>query len=451
MGRSLQDLRLWRDGSELANLTPEFSAAEPKPGQPLTRARLEGTVEPGAYVVTAYGGEKLAWAGGAKDEPFRIRPIETRSLAAGVAEGVIGPFGAERFELSSSANYLRLELPEVATAQLKGTRRRNRAGGENYEVEPRARRGSQLPAGGGKGFAEVIGLEGQAFRILAVSSSHELQIAGSGPHLISVDVAGESADELPASAVLARVAGGKATAVASSAPRLGAGQAWRRKFNLRGASSMIFEKTAAGPVAIRAEGVGVAATIEPLLASAAPRSDGKRPSEYDLEAGWYMLKIEPVDGAQGVLDLTIGQPGLLPALNAPAAPRAAIPFGVQRIEKEASYRILAGSAPGILTGPKAIALPADLSKEGLAIFQPAQDKAAPARANGAGGNSRQIARRAVAPTKSPASPALPRLKPGNRRRTSKSGNPHRLKFRCGFRLAGRFRSRAPMARPSKRL
>ena len=122
MGRSLQDLRLWRDGSELANLTPEFSAAEPKPGQPLTRARLEGTVEPGAYVVTAYGCEKLAWAGAAKDEPFRIRPIETRSLAAGVAGGVIGPFGAERFELSSSANYLRLELPEVATAQLKGTR-----------------------------------------------------------------------------------------------------------------------------------------------------------------------------------------------------------------------------------------------------------------------------------------------------------------------------------------
>ena len=448
-GRSLQDLRLWRDGSELADPIPEFSAAEPKPGQPLTRARLEGTVEPGVYVVTAYGGEKLAWTSGAKDEPFRIRPVEIKSLAAGVAEGVIGPFGAERFELSSSANYVRLELPEVATAQLKGTRGATTLTARIAKSSREPVAALQLPAGGDKGFAEVMGLEGQAFRILGVSPSRDLQIQGSGPHLISVDVAGESADELPASAVLARFAGGKATAVASSAPRLGAGQAWRRKFNLRGASSMIFEMTAPGPVAIRAEGVGVTATVEPLLASTAPRSDGNRPSEYDLEAGWYMLKIEPVDGAQGVLDLTVGQPGLLPALDAPAAPRAAIPFGVQRLEKEASYRIIAGSAPGLLTGPKAIALPADLSKEALAIFQPAQNKAPPAKANGAAGNSRSNSPEGGSANKKPGQPGAPRRSPANLRLTSKSGNPRRLKFQCAFRLAGRSLLPAPMARLSK--
>jgi uncharacterized protein len=424
MGRSLQDLRLWRDGSELANLTPEFSAAEPKPGQPLTHARLEGTVEPGTYVVTAYGGEKLAWASGAKDEPFRIRPIETRSLAAGVAEGVIGPFGAERFALSSSANYLRLELPEVATAQLKGTRSGTALVARITKLSREPAAVLQLPAGGGEGFAEVIGLEGQAFRVLAVSSSHELQIAGSGSHLISVDVAGESADELPASAVLARFAGGKATAVASSAPRLGAGQAWRRKFNLRGTSSMIFEKTAAGPVAIRAVGVGVTATIEPLLAGPAPRSDGSKPSEYDLETGWYMLKIEPVDGAQGELDLTIGQPGLLPVPAAPGAARIAIPFGVHRIEKDASYRILTGSVPGIVTGPKAVALPADLGKEALAIFQPAQDKAAaPASANGAG-------------EKKPSQPGTPAPEPGKPDADAKKPEPAPLEIPVRAPLGG---------------
>ena len=288
MGRSLQDLRLWRDGSELANLSSEFSAAEPKPGQPLTRARLEGTVEPGAYVVTAYGGESLAWASGAKEEPFRIRPVEIKSLAAGVAEGVIGPFGAERFELSPSANYLRLELPEVAAAQLNGTRGATALTARIAKSSREPVAALQLPANGDKGLAEVVGLEGQAFRILGVAPSHDLQIQGSGPHLISVDVAGESADELPASAVLARFAGGKATALASSAPRLGAGQAWRRKFNLRGASSIIFEMTAPGPVAIRAEGVGVTATVEPLLAGTAPRADGKRPIGIRSGSGLVM-------------------------------------------------------------------------------------------------------------------------------------------------------------------
>ena len=104
--------------------------------------RLEGTVEPGVYVVTAYGGEKLAWADGAKDEPFRIRPIESKSLAAGVAEGVIGPFGSQRFELSSSANYLRLELPEVAPAQLRSHARRMLRCREYRENEPRTRCGA---------------------------------------------------------------------------------------------------------------------------------------------------------------------------------------------------------------------------------------------------------------------------------------------------------------------
>ncbi len=365
---------------------------------------MKESVEPGVYVVTAYGGEKLAWASGAKEEPFRIRPVEIKSLAAGVAEGVIGPFGAERFELSSSANYLRLELPEAATAQLRGTRGATTLTARIAKSSREPVAVLQLPAGGDKGFAEVIGLEGQAFRILGVSPSRDLQIQGSGPHLISVEVAGESADELPASAVLVRFAGGKASAVASSAPRLGAGQAWRRKFNLRGASSVIFEMTAAGPAAIRTEGVGVKATVEPLLASTAPRSDGNRPSENDLEAGWYMLKIEPVDGAQGVLDLTIGQPGLLPALDAPAAPRTAIPFGIQRLEKEASYRIITGSAPGLLTGPKAIALPADLSKEPLAIFQPAQDKIASTKANGAGGSLRSSSQEGGSADKKPGHP-----------------------------------------------
>ena len=276
---------------------------------------------------------------------------------------------------------------------------------------------------------------------MAVTSSRDLQIAGTGPHLISVDVAGESADELPASAVLARFAGGKATAVASSAPRLGAGQAWRRKFNLRGSSGMIFEKTAAGPVAIRTEGPVVTATIEPLLGSTAPRSDGKKPLEYDLEAGWYTLKIEPVDGAQGVLDLTLGQPGLLPAPTAPAAPRVTIPFGVQQLEKDASYRILTGYAPGLVTGPKAIALPADLSKEALAIFQPAQAKAAPAVP------PKPMARW----RKSLASPLHPHLRARRPPRppSRKSGNPRRSKFRCAFRLAGRSRSLASMASLSK--
>ena len=40
------------------------------------------------------------------------------------------------------------------------------------------------------------------------------------------------------------------------------------------------------------------------------RADGKQPTQWDVEAGWYVLRISPVKDAAGILDLTFGQPGI---------------------------------------------------------------------------------------------------------------------------------------------
>lgn len=370
VGRALQDLRLWRDGEELADLVPDVATVEAKAGRPMSRYRLEGKVEPGRYLVTAYGGESAVWADGAADKPFMIRQMSARSLAAGVAEDAIGAFGSLRFEAPADFDSFRLELAEPAPVRMTVRRggeirlaviaRNSRDPFVNATLAAR----DKTPA-----IVEISGLEGQAFRLRGLRASSDLRIAGAGPTTVTVSVAGEGGDEIPATALLVRFEQNKARVIAADAPRVGPGQAWRRRFNLRGPSTILFETTGAGPVAIRTQGPVVRAVIEPVLGSTAPRADGRAPGRYDLEAGVYLLRLTPVNGAAGVIDLTLGQPGLLPEPPTPPAPRSAISLGVQQIERGVSYEAIANSAPGLLVGLAAAPSPVDLARGPFGVWQ----------------------------------------------------------------------------------
>ncbi|PWB83317.1 MAG: hypothetical protein C3F11_07245, partial [Methylocystaceae bacterium] len=200
VGRSLRDLRLWRAGGELVDLAPERRIIEPKPGRPVTRLRLEGNVEPGRYVVTAYGGEPIVWPEGGTAQPFFIRLDAPASLAAGVVEGVIGPFGSARFEAPASYDTFRLELPQPVAARLEA--RRGRGSPSSAVIGKTSREPVAIVslAANGKdaGLVEISGFEGQAFSLRALRQSNRFAIEGSGTHLVAIDVAGEGEDEVPA-------------------------------------------------------------------------------------------------------------------------------------------------------------------------------------------------------------------------------------------------------------
>ncbi|WP_246657105.1 hypothetical protein [Methylocystis sp. B8] len=373
IGRALSELRVWRADGELVDLAFEQETVETKPGRAMNRLRLEGALEPGRYVVTAYGGEKLVWAQGDAAQPFMLRLEEPTLLAAGVAEGVIGPFGAARFDAPASYDAFRLDLTQTTPARLEA--RRN----ESKEIATISKN-SRTPsanvrlASDGKTNArlEVSGYEGQAFTLRGLRQSDHETFEASGPHLVSVDLAGDGGDEAPATALFARIErDGKTRVIASDAPRIDAGKAWRGKFNLFGPTSILFEATRDGLVAIDAKGVKIDAFIEPALGALAPRADGKNSARYDLQAGYYFLRLEPKGDSGGVIDVTLGPPGLSAPAPAPTLSRPSISFGTQTLEKEGSYLILTNVAPQLLTGPRVVALPAELDKAPLAIWQDA--------------------------------------------------------------------------------
>src|SRR5262249_31514656 len=90
-------------------------------------------------------------------------------------------------------------------------------------------------------------------------------------------------------------------------------------------------------------------------------------------------------------------------------PRVAIPFGVHNLIKSAYYQLFTNVAPGLVTGPKVRALPADLAVAPLGLFQPAASSTRPEKPR-----TVQPPRQSVTP-KPGAKPAPPAPRAGQQR------------------------------------
>src|SRR5262249_58970113 len=110
-------------------------------------------------------------------------------------------------------------------------------------------------------------------------------------------------------------------------------------------------------------------TLEPLLGGTAPRADGLAPKIFDVERGWYRLRLAPADGAVGIIDVTFGPPGLRTDLAQPSLPRRAIPLGVFDLDRTVRYQVFTDVAPGLVAASNVQALPADLGSAPLVIYQ----------------------------------------------------------------------------------
>ncbi|MFY9821705.1 MAG: hypothetical protein WAM82_09990, partial [Thermoanaerobaculia bacterium] len=129
-GRNLADLRLWRDGSWLEGVEPRCQPIQPVVGQPLLRCRLAAVLEPGLYLLTAYGGVAQPWAAGGDEHPFYLRWGEPKLPDSGRRRYVVSPFGEDHFRLPDNVNFFQIELPEARPATLAAGWVR---GGSHYE------------------------------------------------------------------------------------------------------------------------------------------------------------------------------------------------------------------------------------------------------------------------------------------------------------------------------
>lgn len=396
IGRSLADLRLWKDGTWLVDHSPRCTTVEPTPGQPQRLCTLSATVPDGLYLLTAYGGPALPWSEG-EGQPFHLRR-GVPALPPGRVEGVVSPFGRDRFRDPQPADTYSLWLPEVRPAALRvgpfNPSAPHTTQGPVAEITAQSRSPeARLVAtrGSGPALVEVSGAPGQPWSLHRFRSTQtQVPVAGEGEVLITTSGTGQAVDQLDATALLLRVDAEPAEVAAHRVLTIGA-TPWRRRFNLGGESSVFLELEPGATLRLDSRGVAARFRLQPYHL--------KRPKGYaepdwqrgatatwaDLPGGLYVLTLNAVPAGVADIELSrpdLTRPGASAAQTPEAPPLATAVFERVSLDPKGRYVLVMAPRADVRVGVRVVPLPADLAEPIELSLRPGQTLALTAQGGG---------------------------------------------------------------------
>jgi len=374
-GRSLGDLRLWKDGDWLVKAEPDFTQLDPRPGQSLADYRLTADLEPGLYRLTAYGGRPRPWTEQSDASPLYIRYGIPRLDVAGRQHREVSPFGVDYWLVPHQANYFRLELPEAKSASL------TLAGYDEQrpfgDAEASAQIGKQsippvaeLAWSGNRDLTRVsvTAAAGQPYVLQQFESRENYTFSKGGDYWIGTLHAGSGGDSVDATSVLIRHSPGHGPELVAARPVLLQGQrSWQRRFNLLDELTLHLEVPRAGDYRILGEGEGVRARfrVEPFLTQR-PRDYRAPPFEgsghlWHLDAGYYVLTLQPE--LKGILTLRISPEGVADGAGENDGTVAASTlYRPVSLNPRDRYTLYLNRQPGVRSGVVLRELPIDLER-----------------------------------------------------------------------------------------
>lgn len=374
-GRSLGDLRLWKDGDWLVKAEPAFTQLSPRPGRPLADYRLTADLEPGLYRLTAYGGSPQPWSEQSEAFPLYIRYGIPRLDVAGRHHREVSPFGVDYWLVPRQANYFRLELPEAKAASLTLAGYDEQRPFGDAEALARIDKRSippvaELEWNGGRDLIRVgvTAAAGQPYVLQQFESRESYTFSKGGEYWIGTLHAGSGGDSVDATSVLIRHAPGHRPELVAARPVLLQEQrSWQRRFNLLDELTLHLEVPRAGDYRILGAGEGVRARfrVEPFLTQP-PRDYRAPPFEesghlWHLDAGYYVLTVKPE--RKGILTLGIspegGAGGAEENHDTVAAATLYMPVS---LDLRDSYTLYLNRQPGVRSGVVLRELPIDLER-----------------------------------------------------------------------------------------
>lgn len=315
-GRSLSDLRLWKDGKWLLNAVPSISTVQPRTGQPLKVCRLTADLEPGLYLLSAYGGPPLPWSNDSGAYPFYLRYDIPELGSATRKRFTVSPFGADRFIVPGISTYFRLELPEAKPASLQVDRLDqgnpyNNNGERKDILNKTAPPVAEIQVGGNKDDKHIVTVTGEAgspYILQHFESNYRYSFQGSGDYWISSVHSGHPQDSIDATAVLTSgYDTNRAQPVLTQTIELDQSTGYSRRANLLASLTLFLKVNAAGKYQVLSQGVDARFVVEPFFTYSPPNyvRPASQPGGYtwDLDAGYYILTVEPAK--KGIIDLTI--------------------------------------------------------------------------------------------------------------------------------------------------
>jgi hypothetical protein len=382
-GRSLADLRLWKDGAWLVDAQPVTQVVYPKEGQPLLDCRLSVMLDPGLYLLSAYGGPAQPWSEESKMYPFYLRQGIPRLDVAGRRRMAVSPFGRDRFLVPGPATYFRLELPEALPAQLRAGwfRQENpfEVSGNGVEISKK----SVPPVGevyvqgrpNEDHIVEIAAEAGQPYVLQQFEIKYVQSFQGSNEYWISTIHSGYAADSVDATAIISSVvrdAQSRSELVSAQTVEIGAKEYWHRRVNLLAETNLFVHVKDTGVYQLVCQGADAQYQVLPFWIDRRQvgMANQQKPcgTNYDLEAGYYVLRIFPV--RKGIADLLLRPTGLLDSIlssvgwakSVPITPsRGSTRFARLPLDQNRNYTVLVNQQPEVKTGIILRSLPLDLT------------------------------------------------------------------------------------------
>jgi hypothetical protein len=381
-GRYLTDLRLWRAGVWLLDATPEIEVVNPQPGRPRLACRLAAHLEPGLYLLTAYGGAGQPWADDDGSGPLWMRWGIPSLPAVGRSRHTIGPAGIDRWLVPASTNFFRAELEEARPLELRVGSYQEKlpfaAGANRADITKKSRQpvAEVRTSSVRNGLVEVTvsGEAGQPYVLqhFEVRSWYPVEsppvhgrARGSGTRYWVASVhSGDPRDSVDATAIVARYDRCRqlqSKPAYEQVETIGALHAWQRRFNLLAPLTLFMRVEDAGTYRVDLDGVEARYRFEPLLVSR-PR-DYRKPNlqaggtTWELDPGYWVLTIEPEE--KGIVTATVRADGAPKPVE--RAPLAAVRFPDVEVGNDC-LRVFLNNQPGVTTGLVVRPLPVDLEE-----------------------------------------------------------------------------------------
>jgi hypothetical protein len=409
-GRNLADLRLFRDGGWLVDVAPVRATIEPEPGRPLRSCRIVTRLEPGLYLLTAFGGADEPWPAAGKEHPLHLR-FGIPSLGdTGRTRYRMGPFGVDHFVVPGAVNFLQLELPEALPAHLEESpfpaegnpfgEARTAAEITKKHREPVATLEPETQSE--PRLITVRAAAGQPYVLQHFELRDQYSFQRSGRYWLGSVHSGHPQDAADATAIVTTVAAGGGAAarrglepLLSQAVEIDATRGWARRCNLLDTLTVFFHAKTAGDYEVLLRGGAARARFEPFLVD--------RPQNYRepalkaggtawrLEAGWHVLTIVPDE--PGVIEAAVRPVGKLDAiwdLLQPDRPlrgepvRAAVTFPAIDLAWNTTYTVHLNTRPGVRSGLVLRELPIDLVRPLPLALRPGEEIAVASRVAEAG-------------------------------------------------------------------
>lgn len=382
-GRSLEDLRIWKDGNWMIADKPVSEVIEPEPGKPLKVHRMIVDLNPGLYLLSAYGGPAQPWAETSEARPFYLRMGIPEIAASARMSRIVSPFGIDRWLVPSKSDYFRLELEKPESASLAVGRFNERDAFDSNDSMQFIDKKTRVPVAEIKTYSNDHGLNlvtvraeaGKIYILQHFRMQKYIQL-NSGKYWLSTLHSGHGTDSVDVTSIMTEWNGSKERYRRDTALSIDLASGWKRRFNLLDPLSLFFEVEETGEYIVKAEGVDAEYRFEPFLTSQhrnyrAPDFKAMGLSS-NLDKGFYKLTVKPRRAvrrnSKGIMTLTVSPRNANASLQTIAQTYAR--YNEVFIKPGDYVRVYLNDQPGVTSGIYMRSLPINLI-ESLPVTQQA--------------------------------------------------------------------------------